>query len=219
MLVLSGHFLSFKTKRSSTRVSLLPPIHFPRHRPTLMSTYSSLYDKMHDPQILLTFKGSISFDMVNAMLVTLEPKLHRLEDDLPTRKRLYNILVECLQNIVHHSADIADDAEEVRNLGTVLMVTSEGDMYNVQTGNTILNRNVDRLKEIIEEINSLTPDELKESYKQTLDNAQFTSKGTAGLGFIDIARKSGQKLNYEFKRINDQYSIFSFSTSVPKKKK
>ncbi len=153
------------------------------------------------------------------MLVTLEPKLHRLEEDLPTRKRLYNILVECLQNIVHHSADIADDVEELRNLATVVMVTSEGDMYSVQTGNTILNRNAEKLKDMIEEINALTPEELRESYKQTLDNAQFTSKGTAGLGFIDIARKSGQKLNYEFRRINDLYSIFTFSINVPKKRK
>ena len=181
-----------------------------------MNSYNDLYQKMQDPQILLTFKGSVSFELVNSLLHSLEPKLNKLESHVTTRKRLYNILVECLQNIVHHSADVVHDTEELRNQATVLMVTSDEGMYNVQTGNIILNNKIPALKDLIDNINSMSALELKREYKQLLDNNEFSAKGTAGLGFIDIARKSGKKLKCDFTKITEQYSVFSFSIDVPK---
>jgi nitrate reductase assembly molybdenum cofactor insertion protein NarJ len=181
-----------------------------------MGANSAFYQKMHDPEIMLTFKGSVTYDLVSALLTSIEPKLHHLESHLPTRKRLYNVLVECLQNVAHHSDDVATNDEDLNGKVTLLLVTSERDSYCVQTGNTILNSKVDDLKEWLEVINTLSPDELKTAYKKILDQGEPSAKGTAGLGFIDIARKSGQKFVYNFQRMNNDYSIFSFVINVPK---
>ena len=37
-----------------------------------------------------------------------------------------------------------------------------------------------------------------------LNNNQFSPKGGGGLGFVDLARKSGQKLHYDFKPVDDE---------------
>jgi hypothetical protein len=72
------------------------------------------------------------------------------------------------------------------------------------------------LRNWLDQINAVSKDELRELYKKILNNEQFSEKGGGGLGFIDIARKSGQKLNYSFKAVNDNVSFFSFQINIPK---
>ena len=60
-------------------------------------------------------------------------------------------------------------------------------------------------------------DGLKMLYKEVLNNEERTEKGGGGLGIIDIARKSKQKLVYDFMDIDDQYSFFSLYIKIPQK--
>jgi hypothetical protein len=39
-------------------------------------------------------------------------------------------------------------------------------------------------------------------------------KGGGGLGMIDIARKTGQKLNFDFAPVDDKYSFFSLNIKI-----
>ena len=97
-----------------------------------------------------------------------------------------------------------------------MMVTKEEDHYAITTGNLMHNERVVELKKTLEEINSKDPDELRKMYKEVLSNEQYSDKGTAGLGFIDMARKTGQKLKYDFYEMNDEFSYFSFEIKIVK---
>ena len=57
-------------------------------------------------------------------------------------------------------------------------------------------------------MNYLSAAELKELYKRILNNDEFSSKGGGGLGFIEMARMSGQKLGYDFVKYDESYSFF-----------
>lgn len=169
---------------------------------------------------MLTFKGEVTFDLIDSILKIMEGRLEQLEDNRKTKKKVYNVLVECLQNLCHHI-----DFSDTSTLGTehdylrksaILIIFSDDDAYHVATGNYIANENVNSLNGWLDEINSTTKDELRALYKRILDNEKFSDKGGGGLGFIDIARKSGQKLKYNFQKINDMYSFFSFQINIPK---
>ena len=175
--------------------------------------FSNIYNKMHDEKIMFTYKGLISHNLVNSFLEVIEPDIYFRETDLRTRKKMFSVLVECLQNAAHHGEDFITESFNSGKIALVL-VTQNTERYCVRTGNAVLNNKVAELKEWIETINILSTDELKNSYQRILDKGEFSNKGTAGLGFIDIARKTGQKLEYEFKQINDLYSIFSFSINI-----
>jgi len=54
-------------------------------------------------------------------------------------------------------------------------------------------------------------------YKQVLTNGQVSDKGGGGLGIIDIAKKSGEKLDYGFMPVDDFNSFFSLNVSIPNK--
>jgi len=47
-----------------------------------------------------------------------------------------------------------------------------------------------------------------------LNNGEMSDKGGGGLGMIDIARKTGEKLNYNFMPVDDSYSFFSLNIKI-----
>ena len=76
-----------------------------------------------------------------------------------------------------------------------------------------------KLQERIDYINSLTRDELKQYYKEILNNGEISGKGGGGLGFIDIAKKSGEKLVYTIRELDNNYSFFTLTVRISKIKK
>jgi hypothetical protein len=60
----------------------------------------------------------------------------------------------------------------------------------------------------------MSGDELKDLYKEVLNRDERSGKGGGGLGMIDIARKTGKKLNFDFIRINDKLSFFSLNITI-----
>ena len=72
------------------------------------------------------------------------------------------------------------------------------------------------LKKTLEHINSLDKEGLKDLYKEIIKNTTISDKGGAGLGFVDMARKSGQKLLYEFPEMSPDYHFFCLKVIVPR---
>ena len=48
------------------------------------------------------------------------------------------------------------------------------------------------------------------------NNGKLSEKGGGGLGLIDIAKKSRNKLQYSFKEIDDDYSFFTLTVNILK---
>ena len=82
------------------------------------------------------------------------------------------------------------------------------DGYKIITGNFVHAENIEKLEEKIKRINRSSHEEIKELYKFILNHQRISAKGGGGLGLVDIARKTGNKLEYTFKEYNDKYSFF-----------
>jgi hypothetical protein len=173
------------------------------------------YEKMEDGKIMLSFKGEITSELLTSILHILESKLDTIGDEPKLRKKVYNVLVECLQNLYHHNDGNRID-DEIINQRTALFLIGRNDKstYKIITGNYILNENVPAFKEKLEKINQLSKVELKEYYLETLKNDEFSGKGGGGLGMIDIARKSGQKIDFSFNEVDKTFSFFSLMINV-----
>jgi len=50
--------------------------------------------------------------------------------------------------------------------------------------------------------------------KDIIKDATLSAKGGAGLGFVDMARKSGEKLVFDFPEISEDYCFFCLSIDV-----
>jgi hypothetical protein len=175
------------------------------------------YEKMEDGKIMLSFKGEITSDLLTSILHIMESKLDNIGEDPKLKKKVYNVLVECLQNLYHHNDGTGNQnlvKSDNQNSALFLIGRSDNSTYKIITGNYILKENVTDFESKLERINSMNKDELKEYYINTLSNESFSDKGGGGLGMIDIARKSGQKFEYNFTPINNIYSFFSLIIKV-----
>jgi len=176
----------------------------------------SIYKSMEESGIILSFKGDITSDLLTSILQIMESRLESFNEEPKIRKKVYHVLVECLQNLYHHMDEIPSHING-KDRSAIFMIGKSEDGYKIITGNYILNENVSGLKKRIDEINALTKEELKEYYKQVLTNGEMSLKGGGGLGIIDIARKSGEKLEYEFLPITDNISFFILNIKINNK--
>jgi hypothetical protein len=182
----------------------------------LMIDIYDLYNKMEVNNIMLSFKGDITSELMTSILHIMESRLENLKEEPKVKKKVYNVLVECLQNLYHHIDEVPNEHVDKNNSGrsAIFMIGIGDNHYSIVTGNYMLTEKVSSFKERLESINSMSSDELKNLYKEILNNDQLSSKGGGGLGMIDIARKTGEKLNFNFVEINNKYSFFSLNIKV-----
>ena len=181
-----------------------------------------LYKKMESNKVLLSFKGTITSELLTSILQIVEDRMVELKDSSKERKKVFNVLVEVLQNLYHHIDDFEAEGteEEIKNVkSSIFMISRLPNDYQIITGNFLFSRNVEKLKRRIDHVNSLDKENLKLFYKETLNNGEISKKGGGGLGFIDIARKSANKLDYNFIEIDDRYSFFTLIVKIDKFKK
>ncbi len=173
----------------------------------------SIYQAMEESGIILSFKGDITSDLLTSVLQIMENRLESFQEEPKIKKKVYHVLVECLQNLYHHMDELPSYVNG-KDRSAIFMIGKTQEGYSILTGNYILNTNVAGLKQRIDDINNLTKDELKEYYKQVLTNGEISMKGGGGLGIIDIARKSGEKLAYEFLPIANNISFFILKIKI-----
>jgi hypothetical protein len=110
--------------------------------------------------------------------------------------------------------DDATDGNGDKNRSAIFMIAKNEGAYNIITGNYILNENIHGLKSRLDDVNALSKEQLKDYYKSVLNNGEMSLKGGGGLGMIDIARKTGEKLEYNFLEIDNKVSFFTLIIKV-----
>ncbi len=178
-----------------------------------MDNIHDFYNKMEKGNIMLSFKGEVTSDLLTSILQIMESKMETLEEPPKIKKKVYNILVECLQNLYHHLDD-DDFKTKINEKSALFMIRKVEGEYSIMTGNFIASENVEIMKGRLDRINEMDKDELKVYYKEVLNNGEMSAKGGGGLGMIDIARKSGKKLEYNFDPLDSEYSFFSLNIKV-----
>lgn len=174
----------------------------------------NFYLKMKENKVNLAYEGEITHQITKAFTALTESNMANEEDYNSVQKKVFHVMVECLQNISKHS-ERSENAKDGRG---IFMVSKGEEEYNVTTANVINNEKIEELTEMLNNINSLDKIGLKQLYKQQIRDGRLSEKGGAGLGFIDIARKTGEKLVFNFLPINDIQSFFVLISTVSRKK-
>lgn len=168
-----------------------------------------MYHQAERQNIMLSFKGNLTQEMLHSICEVIESKLEAFNAEAKIKKRVYHVMVECLQNLYHHSKKVENEEDSI-----IIVVVKTASGYSVMTGNKIGSADVEKLKGRIREINEMSPDELKELYRKVLNNGVYSNKGGGGLGIIDIARKSNDKLDYGIVPIDEFNSFFSLNVKI-----
>ena len=167
-----------------------------------------LHQTMLSQNLILVYEGEFTQEITKSVLAMAERNMDSTGEESSIKRKVFNIMVECLQNIVKHS----DEMET--NQSAIFMIGRQKDEYIIMSGNPIKKENVNNLKERLDKINALDKDGLKTLYKDIIKNTEISDKGGAGLGFVDMARKSGRKLEYDFQNMDGKYDFFCLKSTI-----
>ncbi|MDQ3099827.1 MAG: SiaB family protein kinase [Bacteroidota bacterium] len=121
------------------------------------------------------------------------------ETETPLAKKLAFTLVEAYQNIIRHRAPLTPDLE----LGTgrsMFMLRSDGRSYEVAAMNPVRQEESEALQLLLERIKKNTDlKQLKEMFLRGLQNDSNSNRGGAGLGLIEMARRSSSGLHHDLR--------------------
>ncbi|KKL17806.1 hypothetical protein LCGC14_2481870, partial [marine sediment metagenome] len=173
------------------------------------------YTSMKDNEIKLVYEGKVTHQITKAFIALAEAQMEKDEEATKVQRVVFHVMVECLQNISRH-ADEYEPGEALYSGKGVFMVSNTKEAYCITTGNAIYTKKIPELEATLKEINGLGVDKLKELYMKQMREGSLSEKGGAGLGFIDIRRKTGQQLDYHFLPISDKISFFLLTTLIPR---
>ena len=170
-----------------------------------------LYTHLSNFNLSYIYKGDFSDHLNETILSLAETNMQIVNEPSSLKKKVFFIMVESLQNITRHT----ESSEQVGNDSSSLFIIQRKDKdYYITSGNLI---DIDKVSPLIgklEKVNSLDPESLKNYYREVLDMGEISSKGGAGLGLIEMARKSGNKLAFDFSPVTDKKSFFYFQSKV-----
>jgi hypothetical protein len=158
---------------------------------------SEVRRQMNENELMLSYRGKMSQEIVMALLNLTENKLTQSEIDDTSKSRVFCVMVECLQNITQHSEK--DHHAE----SSMFMIGQSEKEFVIYSGNVIK-----------KEKNMMTDDELKGFYKYWMMNETISKKPGFGLGLIHIARFTGNPLDFDFEPIDSDHYFFSLKTKV-----
>ena len=171
------------------------------------------YTKIKESKITIAYEGEISHEITKAFSSLAESHIAIHNDSNSLQKRVFHVMVESLQNISKHSGEKFNPNSATDGQGIFFINKNENE-YTVTTGNIIDKHEVPGLKLVLKKINKSNKKSLKELYKEQIKKGRLSEKGGAGLGFIDIARKTGQQLIYSFLDINEKKTYFVLTSTV-----
>ena len=156
-----------------------------------------LSEEFVDEGFPLIYKGEFNHQIMKLFTSMAEKHIMKSKKEDSIRMKVFHIMVECLQNVTKHSEKITNEDGKLVGYG-MCMIGEKKEYYFVVTGNKIKNDNVKRLKNTIDTLNIKSKIELDKMHKKQMKEGYLSDKGGAGLGLIDIVRKTGQKIIYDF---------------------
>ena len=179
-----------------------------------MNYIYDLHRTMMSQNLILVYQGDFTQETTKSILTMAERNLDSSGEESNIKRKVFNVMVEALQNIVKHSDELVDG--EKHSHAAIFLIGRESNRYSIMSGNPIRKSNIPSLKQKLEQINGLDKEGLKELYKGIIKNTTISDKGGAGLGFVDMARKSGEKLEFSFPEMNAEYCFFCLKVNVPR---
>lgn len=177
-----------------------------------MNIIHSLHRSMTSRNLILVYQGDFSQETIKCILALGERTLERSQGTRVVKRKVFNVMVESLQNIVRHNEQPHEGQD---SHPAIFLIGREADSYSVMSGNPIQKANVPQLRATLEDINKLDDNALKKLHKSILKGTALSEKGGAGLGLVDMARKSGKRLSFDFPEISETCCFFCLRINIP----
>ena len=154
--------------------------------------------------IVFSFSGMISQALTTFMLETAKNQLEEKGEDSKVIRNMCLISIEQLQNVMSYSKnkDICNSSKYISPGVLVIGIDKDKNKYYVNSSNEIFSEDIEKVTKKINFINSMNKDELRKHLREKLRSAEDLHDRGAGVGFIEMAKRSSEKIEYDFEHID-----------------
>jgi len=167
------------------------------------------FEKFNDDSLSFLYHGFMSDEFTTKIISIIEKNIRKNDEPAIVRNKVAYLIAESFQNIFRHGESLNKGKSRFSNPG-FFSIRVSGDTYIISTANLISKGNKEKVEKKLLQINSLDKDQLKLLFKEVLGSLDLSDKGGAGLGLIDMARKTGNNLEYDFEKLNEDLFLFYF---------
>ncbi|WP_078123554.1 SiaB family protein kinase [Leptonema illini] len=168
--------------------------------------------EFNDSNILICFNGPFSHSILEEIGIAIRNHLDNENVTKAAISDVFSIYIELTQNARNYIIERQLPPGELSS--TIVVVARKDETHAVTSGNYILKDDVQPLKERIEQINAMNADDLKALYKKQLRSERPEGARGAGIGLIDIARKTSSNMEYNIRPVDDRYDFFSLTAFI-----
>ncbi|MFZ9849195.1 MAG: biofilm regulation protein kinase SiaB [Vulcanococcus sp.] len=180
---------------------------------TTNRSLSSLRDFFSAERILICFNGPTSRTLISEIGVALKEHIESSNDSLSAAMDVFSVYIEMSQNIRHYSA--ARAFSEADATATVVIAETADGHYVVSAGNVVESADGQGLVQRVATLASLDKAALKALYKEQLRQPRVEGASTgAGLGLIDVARKSSAPLQCSLDELDAGKAFFTIRATI-----
>lgn len=176
----------------------------------MLDDLHALKTRMEDEGAIFCFSGPISHQIVIGIGEALKNNMQADRIDTSTSMKIFSIFMEQMQNMMFYSAErlCGPNGEGEFGFGIIVLGRREGEHF-VLCGNRIPAAKVERLRGYLSDLVAMSPDQLKQLYRQKRKQGPEADSKGAGLGFIEMARKCSRPLEFDFKPIDADTAFFT----------
>ncbi|WP_299315131.1 biofilm regulation protein kinase SiaB [uncultured Halomonas sp.] len=163
-------------------------------------------------RVMLCFNGPISRSLIEEIGKALRNYLDTQQAAPAAAMDVFAAYIEMTQNIRHYARRQGYNDEQAS--ATVVVSQDDQGRYRVSAGNLVQTPDGERLAATIDDLARLDRAELKAAYKRQLRQPRADASSGAGLGLLDIARKSSRPMHASLQPLSDQQSFFSLTATL-----
>jgi len=163
-------------------------------------------------KIFLEYTGPVDQNVIDHLLQNLKSTKEYKDLYKTSARRVYAIVVECLENISKHTLK----GNQLRQ--PYIIVEDIDDTIVVSAGNPIVQEKKDVIVRRLDKVNGMDKDELQLLHEKILNKeTRISDNGAgAGLGFIFMKLKSRKKIDFSFTEISSDKYYFEIRIFVKK---
>ncbi|MBA2780158.1 biofilm regulation protein kinase SiaB [Billgrantia kenyensis] len=173
----------------------------------------SMRESYQHERIMLCFNGPISRSLIEEIGKALRNYLDTQQAAPSAAMDVFAVYIEMTQNIRHYARRQGYDDE--LGAATVAVARSGEGSYQVSAGNLVERADGERLVAAVDALALLDKQALKQAYKQQLRHPREAGGHSgAGLGLLDMARKSSRPLQAALQPLPNERSFFSLTATI-----
>ena len=167
-----------------------------------------------EEELFLYYKGPVLYDTIGYLICELKEKMVAIHAKQATYKKVLMVMIEALENVFKYHEFFEMEKKLLSEYPPEISILRKKNNFTVTCGNPVQKKDVKDLKKRLDFINQLDRNGVKDEYKKTITNGQFTEKGGAGLGLIEMAKISDDTLDYNFITINKNFDYYRLTLIV-----